>query len=101
MVGECGPGLSYKVHKIKKLTEGFLDLLTHYHTMPHFDTLKICSWENIVRKGEIACNKQFLLFSQCFLPYMALTFHFKCTLKCRLQFASIWTSLKFCRLVIG
>ena len=21
--------------------------------------------ENIVRKGEIACNKQFLLFSQC------------------------------------
>ena len=25
--------------------------------------------ENIVRKGEIVCNKQFLLFSQCFLPY--------------------------------
>ena len=23
--------------------------------------------ENIVRKGEIACNKQFLLFSQCFI----------------------------------
>ena len=22
--------------------------------------------ENTVRKGEIACNKQFLLFSQCF-----------------------------------
>ena len=22
--------------------------------------------ENIVRKGEIACSKQFLLFSQCF-----------------------------------
>ena len=42
--------------------------------------------ENIVRKGEIACNKQFLLFSQCFLPYMTLIFHFKCTLKCRLQF---------------
>ena len=30
-----------------------------------------------MRKGEIACNKRFLLFSQCFLPYMALTFHFK------------------------
>ena len=29
--------------------------------------------ENIVRKGEIACNKQFLQFSQCFLPYIALT----------------------------
>ena len=50
--------------------------------------------ENIVRKGEIACDKQFLLFSQCFLCYMVLIFHFKCTLKCRLQFVSIWTSLK-------
>ena len=25
------------------------------------------AFENIVGKGEIACNKQFLLFSQCFL----------------------------------
>ena len=57
--------------------------------------------EEIVRKGEIACIKQFLLFSQCFLPYMILIFHFKCTLKCCLQFVSIWTSLKFCRLVMG
>ena len=40
--------------------------------------------ENIVRNGEIACNKPFLLFSQCFLPHMVLIFHFKCTLKCRL-----------------
>ena len=32
---------------------------------------------NIVTEGEIACNKQFLLFSQCFLPYMVLIFHFK------------------------
>ena len=39
-----------------------------------------------VRKGEIACKKQFLLFSQCFLPCMALIFHFECTLKCHLQF---------------
>ena len=30
--------------------------------------------ENVVRKGEIACIKQFLLFLQCFLPYMALFF---------------------------
>ena len=47
-----------------------------------------------MRKLEIACNKQFLLFSQWFLPYMSLIFHFKCTLKCRLPFVSIWTSLK-------
>ena len=32
---------------------------------------------------------------------MALIFHFKCTLKCRLQFVSIWTILKFCGLVMG
>ena len=50
--------------------------------------------ENIERKGEIACYKQFFLFRQHFLHYMALIFHFKSTLKCRLQFASIWTSLK-------
>ena len=57
--------------------------------------------ENIVRKGEIAYNKQFLLFSQCFLSNMALIFHFKCTLQGSLQFVLIWISLKFCRLVMG
>ena len=36
--------------------------------------------ENIVRKGEIACNKQLILLLLCFLPYMALIFHSKCTL---------------------
>ena len=50
--------------------------LTHYHTMPHFDTLKIYSYgKNIVRKREISCNKQFLLFSGHFPPYMAFIFH--------------------------
>ena len=44
-----------------------------------------------MRKGENACNKQFLLFSQCFLPYMAYIFYFKCALKCCVQFVSIWT----------
>ena len=52
-----------------------------------------------MRKREIASNKQFLLFSQCFLPYMAFIFHFELTFKCSMQFLSIWTSLKFCRLV--
>ena len=71
--------------KVSLCENGLID----HHTMMHFDTLKIYNCGNIVRKGEIACNKQFLFFSQCFLPYMALTFHFKCTLKCRLQFVSI------------
>ena len=56
--------------------------------------------ENIVRKGEIACNEQFFLSSH-FLPYMALTFHFKCFVKCQLEFVSNWTNLRFCLLVIG
>ena len=68
--------------------------LTHYLTMPHFDTQKIYS-----RRKH--CNKPFLLFPQCFLPYKALIFHLICALKCRLQFVSIWTSLKFCHLVMG
>ena len=38
-----------------------------------------------MRKGEIACYKQFLLFSKRFLPYMALIYHFKRTLKVALQ----------------
>ena len=64
--------------------------------------LRYIAAENILRKGEIACNKQFLLFSKLFFyPIMTLIFHFKCTLKFCLQFVSIWTSLKFCSLVMG
>ena len=54
--------------------------------MLHFDALKIYNCDKHLRNREIACNKQFLLFSQCFLPYMALNFHFKCSLNCCLQF---------------
>ena len=51
------------------------DTLTHYHTMPHFDALKIYSLKNIVR------NKQFLLSHNVFHPIWHLFFIFKCTLK--------------------
>ena len=55
--------------------------------------------ENIVCKGEIAYYKQiFLCLSQAISPFLTIfstqmgaLFHFKCTLKCRLQFVSIWT----------
>ena len=57
--------------------------------------------ENIVRKGEIACNKQFLLLSQCFLTNMAFNFYLKCTVKCHLQFVPILINLKFCNLVMA
>ena len=75
--------------------------ITHYHTMPHFDALKIYTCGKHCEKRRIACNKQFLLFWHCFLPYMELIFHFKCTLKCHQQFVSIWSNLKFCCLVMG
>ena len=54
-----------------------LIVLTRYHTMPHFDTLKIYSGGKHCEKGETDCEKQFLLFSQCFLPCLALISHFK------------------------
>ena len=34
-----------------------------------FMCLQYKSFENNVRKGEIAHNEQFLLFPQCFLPF--------------------------------
>ena len=34
------------------------------------------SFENTVGKGEIARNEQFLLFPQCFLPYLRTACHF-------------------------
>ena len=46
--------------------------LTHYHTLTiyckdtHFDA-STTDLENIVEKGEIARNEQFILFPQCFL----------------------------------
>ena len=78
--------------KLKQMSD---NILTNYNTMPDFDSLKIYS----CRKEKLLVHKQFFLFSQCFLPYMVLFHHFKCTLKCRLQFVSIRTSLKFCHLV--
>ena len=38
--------------------------------------------ENIMRKGETARSKQFLLFSQCFPPYMTFQMHYKMSAIC-------------------
>ena len=73
-------------------------ITTQYCILTHYRYIAV---ENIVRNREIACIKRFLLFSQCFLLYMVLIYHLNCTLKCCLQLVSIWTSLKFCCLVIG
>ena len=57
--------------------------------------LQFKSFENSVGKGEIACNKQFLLFSQCFLPFRRTFCPFHQILNCSLQTLSVWKSLKF------
>ena len=45
--------------------------------MTPIDALGNKPFENIVGKGEIARNEQFLLFSQCFLPVGITFFHFR------------------------
>ena len=71
-------------------------------TMPHFVALKIYSCgKHCEKRRNCLLEAIFPFLTQCFLPYMALIFHFKCTLKCGLQMLSIWTSLKFCCLVMG
>ena len=52
---------------------GAQPITTQCRTLMHYRYIAV---ENMLRKGEIACNKQFLLFSQCFLPYMAHIFLF-------------------------
>ena len=75
--------------------------LTHYHTTPHFDALKI------YLALEQHCEKRRNCLKQVISPFLTMfstlydSYYSKCTLKCRLQFLSGWTSLKFCRLVTG
>ena len=52
-------------------------------------------FENTVGKGEIARNELFLLFPQCFLPFLRTFRHFIEIENCRLQTLSIWKSLNF------
>ena len=56
------------------------------------------AFENIVRKGENACNQHFLLFPR-FQPFPKQISIFQAHLICPLQMLSIWTSLTFCCLV--
>ena len=60
--------------------------------------LRVCCisfFENTVRKGKIARNEQFLLFSRCFLPIRETFCHFHQISNCRLQTLLVWKSLKF------
>ena len=66
-----------------------------------FTRLQFKSFENTVGKGEIASNKQFILFPQRFLPVWVTFCQFHEIWNCRLQTLSVWKSLKLCCLVKG
>ena len=99
--------------------------LTLSQTSPGFTCLQYTSLENTLGKEEIACNKQFLLFPQCFLSFRRTSLIFiklkivVCKpfqfgglefvvwervnqhLVCCLQMLPIWSSTKFHHLVEG
>ena len=75
--------------------------LTLYHTIPTFNDPKKKPFENIEGKEENAGNQHFLLFPQCFLSYPKQILPFESPLILCLQLLSIWTGVKFCRLVKG
>ena len=54
------------------------------------------SYENTVRKGEIANEEQFLLFPQCFLTACRTLCHFHQIQNCCLQTLSVWKSKVCC-----
>ena len=57
-------------------------------------------FENIVGKGQNAVHQHLFLFPQCFLPnILEINFNFSVTFTYLLEMLSIWTGLKFCRLV--
>ena len=72
------------------------DLFNPFPNRPwFFICLQYKSFENTVGKGEIACDKQFLLFPHHFLPFGRNFCHFHQILNCRLLTPSVWKSLKF------
>ena len=69
--------------------------LTLSQTSPGFYVSAVQVFWKHCRKGEIARNKQFLLFPQRFLPVWRTFCYFHPIWNCRLQTLSNWKSLKF------
>ena len=61
---------------MNKISDLKLDNLTLPQTSPGFMCLQHKSFGNTVGKGEIARKEQFLLFPQCFLPFLRTFCHF-------------------------
>ena len=64
-------------------------------TSPGFYMSALQDFQKHCRKRRIACDEQFLLFPQCFLPNWRTSFHFHQIWNCRLRTLSAWTSPKF------
>ena len=54
----------------------FVPISTLFYTVPTFDDPVKEAFRNNCRKGENAGNQDFLLFSQCFMPYHRQTMQF-------------------------
>ena len=73
-----------------------LDCVNPFPNKPWF--LRVYSkslFKNHEGKGEIARDKQFLLFPQCFLPFQITFYRFLQIQNRRMQTLSVWKSLKF------
>ena len=79
-------------------------ILLFFNPLPHNTTFwrakDMKLWKTLWEKEKLLVTRNFSFFSQCFLSYMVLIFHFKCTLKWCLHFVSIWATLNFCCLVM-
>ena len=69
--------------------------LTLSKTSPGFYVSAVQTFENTMRKGEIALYKQFLHIPRCFLPFWITFCHYYQIQNCRPQTLSVWKSLKF------
>ena len=70
--------------------------LNSFPNKPEFTCLQYKSFENTVRKGEIGCDEQFLLFPQLFFTGFSLEnfMPFSSIQSCCLELLSVWKSLK-------
>ena len=67
----------FKFSNLELLDNGFNHFLTLSRTSPCFYVSAVHGYfENTVGKGEIARNKQFFLFPQCFLSFRKTHCHF-------------------------
>ena len=73
--------------------------VTPSHTLTPFDRSgKEAFWKHSGKRRN-GLYKQFLLYLQCFLLYLRQKLSFLLHLICRQQMLSIWTDVKFCRVL--